>query len=928
VKKIFGILLALALVLSFSLVAVPVAANGLPVHNVNKSTDYATIQTAVDDADPCDLITCDAGTYAGAIVNKDVTISGALGGGSVITSGVAYKDGSSLTTAFRLDSDADGTEINDFTINNNQGADFYFAVFARGADNVTIDSLEVNDTVQGITNWGGSGWTITNNTVIDTVAAGGGGIAIFLGATPPSYRTCSDNLVQYNVINATATAEDYSCPGICLCLDLRYGAYDGLNGTEDISGNQILNNTITASGANNGVGIEVGTILGDSEEDPDRTDPVKIAAIMAAAAVHDNMVQENTADGADMGIYFYNVTDLTITQNTIENSVGYGIYAEHGQSGTVITGNTFTDNEVQLKDETVDTGTLDPLDIATILNSKTFDRAVTVDHPGASLLHTIWSSIQDAIDAAVAGDTVNVAAGTYSEWQDVSDFGAGKSTGIMIDKSLILEGANAGIPATGARGPESIINAQEADMGVLINGEGTIATFDGFTVENYDTAGILAGAIGYWGEDPEEVHILNNIVKEPTIEAPHNNNIQVYDGTTGTIIGNEVSGALLEDPNWSGSGILVGETSDVVISDNYVHDCEGGIQTKGYAVHRDSPAEDIIIENNLVENCETGISPQGNSIGTIIRYNDVLNNDIGIGSLALDYSYEQSTPSGTQVHYNNIVGNVNYGVKSSVWFYEGTGSVTAEEVDALYNWWGNETGPSHDLNLGGQGDAVSDNVDFSPWLYKTQEQFVSGAPCYAGSVVLANEATKVDLCSYDGGWNSFSTPITLDGSADTVSELLALTTGSGLFIQRAQRWDLASQTWVPVIMGNMQAGADYQIKPGEGFFIQVSSAGSLPILVDTHLTSPPQRALTAGWNLIGMSSLRAKTVENALPGVSYDVVLSPAPPNDMGWNVPPGADVTYLQLGEAYWVAMGEPDTMWGLTTTPVADDMTWELNQ
>jgi len=270
------------------------------------------------------------------------------------------------------------------------------------------------------------------------------------------------------------------------------------------------------------------------------------------------------------------------------------------------------------------------------------------------------------------------------------------------------------------------------------------------------------------------------------------------------------------------------------------------------------------------------------------------------------------------VHFNNIVGNTLYGANNA-----GTGT-----LDALYNWWGDETGPSHDLNLGGQGDAVSDNVDFSPWLYKTQEQFVSGAPCYAGSVVLENEATEIEPDTYAGGWNSFSTPITLDGSADTVSELLALTAGSGLFIERAQRFDLASQAWVPVIMGNVVV-ENYQIKPGEGLFIQVSSGGSIPILVKTTPTSPPMRNLVAGWNLIGMSSLGAETVTTALSGVSYSVVLSPKPPNDVAWSVPPaGAGDKELLLGEAYWVAMGGPGILFGFTTTPVADDMTWELNQ
>jgi len=326
---------------------------------------------------------------------------------------------------------------------------------------------------------------------------------------------------------------------------------------------------------------------------------------------------------------------------------------------------------------------------------------------------THFKTIQGGIDAVAVDGTVHVFAGTYMEWQDVSVFGIGKSTGIMIDKSLTV------VSVDGAE--VTIIDAQEADMGVLINGEGTIATFDGFTVENYDTAGILAGAFGYWGEDPHMVHILNNIVKDPTIEAPHNNNIQIGDGTTGTVIGNEVFGAFLTSPDWSGSGILVAGSSDVLISNNYVHDCEGGIQIVGYEDYRNAPAVDNIIEYNLVEDSECGISVQMKSTGTIIRFNDVLYNDEGIAVMAIDYSWEQSTPSGTEIHYNNIVGNTD-GVLSSIWGSH-TGNVPIEHVDATLNWWGHASGPSGPdgrINKAGKvigkGDSVSDNVDWDQWL--------------------------------------------------------------------------------------------------------------------------------------------------------------------------------------------------------------------
>lgn len=61
--------------------------------------------------------------------------------------------------------------------------------------------------------------------------------------------------------------------------------------------------------------------------------------------------------------------------------------------------------------------------------------------------------------------------------------------------------------------------------------------------------------------------------------------------------------------------------------------------------------------------------------------------------------------------YNQIYSNTEYGLES-------TNTITP--VDARFNWWGHPSGPYHpDQNPGGQGDEVSDNVQFSPWLTDT-----------------------------------------------------------------------------------------------------------------------------------------------------------------------------------------------------------------
>ena len=311
------------------------------VTNTNTSKTYYSIQTAIDAASSGDTINVAAGTYAGAIIDRAVVVDGADDASSVITSGVEYKSGSSLTTAFRLDAGADGTEIRDFTINCSKSSSFYFAVFGRAVDNVIVDGLTVNDAVQGISNWGGSGWTITNNALTDTAAAGGGGIAIFLGALPgTTYPVCSDNLVQGNTMLADGTDPGYTSPGISLALDARGSAIPGdLLGSEDLSNNRIVGNTITGTGNSNEVGIEIGVIgLGG--------DPAKITATMGI--IHDNYVEDNTIENSDDGLYCYVTTNLTVSGNTIKNCSDCGVYMKDDNAGCNINYNDIYDNSCGL----------------------------------------------------------------------------------------------------------------------------------------------------------------------------------------------------------------------------------------------------------------------------------------------------------------------------------------------------------------------------------------------------------------------------------------------------------------------------------------------------------------------------------------------------------------------------------------------------
>jgi len=108
-----------------------------------------------------------------------------------------------------------------------------------------------------------------------------------------------------------------------------------------------------------------------------------------------------------------------------------------------------------------------------------------------------------------------------------------------------------------------------------------------------------------------------------------------------------------------------------------------------------------------------------------IHHNTITNNYQGIwinGHLAHEGGYNCYVPSGS-VHDNDFIGNTAFGL----WISDlppgsGSSSAIGGPLDAENNWWGDNSGPYHAAdNPGGTGDAVSDNIDYDPWLTKQSD---------------------------------------------------------------------------------------------------------------------------------------------------------------------------------------------------------------
>ena len=875
--------------------------NGTPytlaprVLNVDTGKGYTAIQLAIDapETDTGDTIAVAAGEYDEKVfVNKSVTLEGAQAG-----------------------QDARGRTGVESIINPNAA----YVVVVQ-ANDVTIDGFEITSTVDwncdtagiyvsdsiGQPDEGGtelSGVVIKNNIIHDLTDGnrdGGNGIyGIIVGPKTDGVEVCYNEIRDLHIVN-----QGWTPIGIIV-----WGNFGEEAKNTNVHDNLVFN----LENDNIGVqprGIQFSNdVWGGTIANNEIYDIVRGRGIRLYADGNEDI--PSTGDGS-----------VSVVGNNIHDCGDCGILVEFLAT---VTGNTLNSNAIQIIDSD------EFLTIEDVLTNNTFDRAVTVDH--ASLLHTIWSSIQDGINAASFDDTVLVAAGTYVE-------------SVYVWKPLTISSTD--VPET------TILDASEAGWGS--NGFTVIAsdvTIEGFTVygpQEFNSApfmigGLFPGDLRHLGV--EYVTVRGNIIKAKDADHPTWTAVYIWKSSGNLIEGNKIVGTV-----WRAIQVYDGSTDAEIAyvegvskvpgsydgSCQFEHPCSreladhmyyqtwDGIQLNPTDGDLVCPSQyNRIIGNEIANGQFGGIfvgawPPSGglwtDNTGTEITGNYIHDDsDIAMGtafssgSKAFSGNTMETCRVGIYIfgdgvtdviaHYNNIVNNTEFGVLDE----------TPGTIDATYNWWGSPTGPgrkTHGKWLG-KGDEVSDNVNYKPWLHKSKEKIVpKKKPAYARSVVLDNTG--------DYGWNTFSAPIFLDDEADIWEELHSL---AELDYSVAYRFDSDIQEFVPLTTTD-----DYAISPGEGFFIKMNDVGCLAILYSTEENlTPPSRPLTAGWNLIGLASLEDMNVDDAFasiataPGLAgYSQVVSPI------GNITPGPVLTdgIIYVGESYWVYMLGARTLAGFTMTPV----------
>ncbi len=369
-----------------------------------------------------------------------------------------------------------------------------------------------------------------------------------------------------------------------------------------------------------------------------------------------------------------------------------------------------------------------------------------------------YSTIQAAIAAATAGDTISVCPGAYVESgqivisHDLSIAGAGASTTVikpaadtgssgdargwfLVNSGVTFNLSDVTLDGTGRKVYQAIRD----------KGQGTISDCEFTNIKFEESGPSYAGtAIAVSGSSAMNVDVTGC-----TFSGIGRVGVLYYGSsvTDSTFSGNTYTGKGSGD--WLDYAVEVGAGAIVTISDNDISGNTGVADVDG------STSAGIVVTTYYGAGSQATIS--GNDISGCTA-------GIGVG-------YDDSDTSVVTAHSNNLTGNA-------------TGiDTTAPLVDATDNWWGSADGPQHasnTFNVGAQGDAVSDNVTFVPWLDAPAPGGDSFAPVTTTDPVGSYASIQAGVDASNAGG-------TVNAAAGTYTESLDISGRSDISVVGADR---------------------------------------------------------------------------------------------------------------------------------------------
>jgi hypothetical protein len=369
------------------------------------------------------------------------------------------------------------------------------------------------------------------------------------------------------------------------------------------------------------------------------------------------------------------------------------------------------------------------------------DAASGVDAGGCCTALTPCKTIEFAVGQVAAGATIKVAAGTYQE---------NPLHTVTINKTVTLCGANAGVDARGARGPESIISNERGTTVFASN-----VVLDGFTFQD---AGTTQSNFPYgldMAQGTQGTQVYNNIVQNNIYgialanTGPNqvkicqnllqNNNNQPNISASGTgiytdefVCGN-VGGArpctnfLITDNKFAGNddaGIDLSNTDPAAMTNvdigNNTFDGNGRAVVL-FNVDQSNIHNNVMTNSTLAGSGDVRIF--GTDFGGGVDGLAITSNNMS-GGAGWAIRITNGPNSDITIHLNNIA---NYAGDNTVPSSPNPGGLFVSAgaypgvLDATCNWWNDPCGPFNVTNNPtGPGEEVREgvpsNVNFISWL--------------------------------------------------------------------------------------------------------------------------------------------------------------------------------------------------------------------